>query len=424
MKFTYKHTLYASYLGYITQAIINNLAPLLFLTFQKEFDISLESIGILIALNFGIQIITDILAAKFIDKIGYRISIVGAHILCLIGLVSMGILPYLFTNAYVGLVIAISINAVGGGLIEVLISPIVQALPGDEKESAMNMLHSFYCWGHVIVVLLTTIYFNVAGTENWIYLPMIWGIVPLFNMVLFLKVPLRILVEEEVRIPFKKLFAAQIFWMFIILMICAGASEQAMAQWASLFAESGLGVSKSMGNLLGTCAFAILMGTARVFYGIKGSKINMKKALVFSSILCVLSYLLAVFSTIPLVSLIGCALCGLSVGIMWPGVFSLSAKYYPKGGTVMFAVLALAGDVGCSAGPGLVGFVSNSVEKGKMIFSNSWFYSTNITEIGLKTGLLFVIIFPVIMLFSIISLNKKNVQISDSIPDIEKNLSN
>lgn len=424
MKFTYKHTLYASYLGYITQAIINNLAPLLFLTFQKEFDISLESIGILIALNFGIQIITDILAAKFIDKIGYRTSIVGAHILCVIGLVSMGILPYVFTNAYVGLVIAISINAVGGGLIEVLISPIVQALPGDEKASAMNMLHSFYCWGHVIVVLLTTIYFNVAGTKNWIYLPAIWGIIPLFNMVLFLKVPLRILVEAEVRIPLKKLFTAQIFWMFIILMICAGASEQAMAQWVSLFAESGLRVSKSMGNLLGTCAFAILMGTARVFYGIKGSKINMQKALVFSSILCVLSYLLAVFSTIPLASLIGCALCGLSVGIMWPGVFSLSAKYYPKGGTVMFAVLALAGDVGCSAGPGLVGFVSNSVEKATMTFSNSWFYSTNITEIGLKTGLLFVIIFPVIMLFSIISLNKNNVQISDSTPDIEKNLSN
>ena len=416
MKFTYKHTLYASYLGYITQAIINNLAPLLFLTFQKEFDISLENIGILIVLNFAIQIITDILTAKFIDKIGYRISIVGAHVLCLLGLVSMGILPYVFSNAYVGLVIAMSINAVGGGLIEVLISPIVQALPGDEKESAMNLLHSFYCWGQVTVVLLTTLYFSMIGTEKWIYIPIIWSIIPLFNMVLFLKVPLRVLVDEEVRIPFRKLFTARIFWMFIILMICAGASEQAMAQWTSLFAESGLRVSKSMGNLLGTCAFAILMGTARVFYGIKGSKINMKMALIFSSILCILSYLLAVFSPNPLVSLIGCALCGLSVGIMWPGVFSLSAKYYPKGGTVMFAVLALAGDVGCSAGPGIIGFVSNGVEKARVTFSNGWFYSTNITEIGLKTGLLFVIIFPVIMLFSVIAL-KKNVKINDGTLD-------
>jgi fucose permease len=416
MKFTYKHTLYASYLGYITQAIINNLAPLLFLTFQKEFDISLENIRILIVLNFAIQIITDILAAKFIDKIGYRTSIVGAHVLSVLGLVSMGILPYVFSNAYVGLVIAMSINAVGGGLIEVLISPIVQALPGEEKESAMNLLHSFYCWGQVVVILLTTLYFSMVGTEKWMYIPIIWGIIPLFNMVLFLKVPLRVLVDEEVRIPVKKLFTARIFWMFIILMICAGASEQAMAQWTSLFAEAGLRVSKSMGNLLGTCAFAILMGTARVFYGIKGSKINMKMALIFSSILCILSYLLAVFAPNPLVSLIGCALCGLSVGIMWPGVFSLSAKYYPKGGTVMFAVLALAGDVGCSAGPGIIGFVSNGVEKARVTFSNGWFYSTNITEIGLKTGLLFVIIFPIIMLFSVIAL-KKNMKINDATLD-------
>ena len=353
MKFTYKHTLYASYLGYITQAIINNLAPLLFLTFQEEFNISLESIGILISLNFIVQIITDLLSAKFVDKIGYRASIVGAHVLCTIGLISMGILPYVFVNPYVGLAIAITINGVGGGLIEVLISPIVQSLPGDEKASAMSILHSFYCWGLVIVVLLTTIYFHVFGTTNWLYLPILWSIIPLFNMILFFNVPLSTIEDDDVIIPFQKLFTTRVFGLFIVLMICAGASEQAMSQWVSLFAESGLKVSKTMGNLLGPCAFAILMGIARVFYGIKGSKINMKKALIFSSILCVISYLLAVFSNVPLISLIGCSLCGLSVGIMWPGVFSLCAKYFPKGGTSMFAILALAGDVGCTAGPGL-----------------------------------------------------------------------
>ena len=412
MKFTYKHTLYASYLGYITQAIINNLAPLLFLIFQKEFNISLESIGILISLNFGIQIVTDLLSAKFVDKIGYRASIVAAHILCTLGLISMGILPYLFANAYVGLVIAIVINGVGGGLIEVLISPIVQSLPGDEKASAMSLLHSFYCWGQVLVVLLTTIYFNVVGTNKWLYIPILWSIIPLFNMFLFLKVPLLTLVEDADKIPFRKFFTAKRFLLFITLMICAGASEQAMSQWASLFAESGLKVSKTMGNLLGPCAFAILMGVARVFYGIKGSKINMKKALGFSSILCVLSYLLAVFSPIPLLSLLGCALCGLSVGIMWPGVFSLCTKYYPKGGTAMFAILALAGDVGCSAGPGLVGFVSNGVEKATITFSRTWFQSTSITEIGLKTGLLVAIVFPIIMLISIIVLRKNSTRIN------------
>lgn len=253
MKFTYKHTLYASYLGYITQAIINNLAPLLFFTFQNEFNISLKNISMLIVFNFTIQIITDVLSAKFVDKIGYRVSIVGAHVLSAIGLVSMGILPYVFTSPYAGLVIAISINAVGGGLIEVLISPIVQALPGDEKASAMSLLHSFYCWGQVTVIVLTTIYFSVFGTTNWIYLPISLALVPFFNIILFVNVPLRTLVDESVGIPLKKFLTTKIFWIFIILMICSGASEQAMAQWTSLFAESGLKVSKTIGNILGKC---------------------------------------------------------------------------------------------------------------------------------------------------------------------------
>lgn len=406
MKFTYRHTLYASYIGYITQAIINNLAPLLFLTFQKQFHISLENIGILISLNFGIQILTDVLSAKFVDKIGYRSSAVAAHILCVTGLLSFGILPYLFKDAYLGLIIAVSINAVGGGLIEVLISPIVQALPGDEKTSAMSLLHSFYCWGQVSVVLLSTLYFNLMGTENWAYLPIIWAIIPLINILLFLKVPFGILVEEDDRIPIKKIFFSRIFLMFIILMVCAGASEQAISQWASLFAESGLKVSKTMGNLLGPCAFAMLMGIARVFYGIKGSKLNMKKSLMFSSLLCIASYLVTVFSTIPLISLVGCGLCGLSVGIMWPGVFSLCAKYYPRGGTSMFAILALAGDIGCSAGPGLVGFVSNGVLNATITVSRHWFYNADMTESGLKTGLLFAVVFPTLMFITVIALRK------------------
>lgn len=367
----------------------------------------------LIVFNFTIQIITDVLSAKFVDKIGYRVSIVGAHVLSAIGLVSMGILPYVFTSPYAGLVIAISINAVGGGLIEVLISPIVQALPGDEKASAMSLLHSFYCWGQVTVIVLTTIYFSVFGTTNWIYLPISLALVPFFNIILFVNVPLRTLVDESVGIPLKKFLTTKIFWIFIILMICSGASEQAMAQWTSLFAESGLKVSKTTGNILGTCGFAILMGAARVFYGIKGSKINIKKALVFSSIFCVLSYLLTVFAPIPLISLIGCALCGLSVGIMWPGVFSLSSQYYPQGGTVMFAILALAGDIGCSAGPGLVGFISNKVKNSMMTFTNSWFYGSSIIEISFKTGLLLATIFPFIMLVSVIVLRKRNVKIGD-----------
>ncbi len=386
MKLTYKHTLYASYLGYITQAIVNNLAPLLFIIFQKEFDISIERIGLLISLNFGIQIITDLIAARYIDKIGYRISAVAAHIFCTIGLIGMGTLPFLFQDGYIGLLIAIIINAIGGGLIEVLISPIVESLPGDEKASAMSLLHSFYCWGHVAVVLCSTLYFLIIGTDNWMYLPMIWAVIPLFNTFLFAKVPLRKLVEDHEKIPLRGLLTKSIFWIFFFLMISAGASEQAMSQWASFFAENGLGVSKTMGDLLGPGTFAFLMGLSRVFYGVKGSKIDLKKALTISGLLCVTSYIIAVFSPIPLISLIGCGLCGLSVGIMWPGVFSLSSKYLKGGGTSMFALLALAGDIGCSAGPGLVGFASDGV---------------------LKRGLLFAIIFPIMMIIGVLILTKK-----------------
>lgn len=384
---SFKHTKYASYLGYITQAIVNNLSPLLFIIFQDKFGISLEKIGLLISLNFGVQIITDLIAAKYVDRIGYRAASILAHILSTIGLISLGVLPGIMPHAYSGLVIAMVINAIGGGLIEVLISPIVEALPGDEKESAMSMLHSFYCWGHVSVVILSTIYFNTIGLQHWEYLPVLWAVVPFFNTFLFAKVPINTLVEEGEEIPLHTLFKVKVFWLLFILMICAGASEQAMSQWASLFAEVGLKVSKNVGDLLGPCAFAILMGISRTIYGIRGSKMNLMRTIIASSILCVISYLVAVFSPIPIIALLGCATCGFSVGIMWPGVFSISAKKYPQGGTGMFAMLALAGDIGCSSGPGIVGWVAN-------VFGN------------LKQGLLVAVIFPSLLIFCLVVLNK------------------
>ena len=398
MKFQYKHTKYASYLGYVTQAIINNLPPLLFLIFQKEFQISLEQISLLVSFNFGIQIITDIIAVKVVDKIGYRVCIVTAHIFSFVGIMGLGIFPYFFSNGFYGLLLAMLINGIGGGLIEVLISPIVEALPGEAKSADMSLLHSFYCLGHVAVVLISTIYFNLIGTDTWNYLPMVWAVVPLLNVFLFLKVPLRILVEEEHRTSLRVLFNQKMFWIFIILMICAGASEQAMSQWASLFAEAGLKVSKTVGDLLGPCAFALLMAASRIFYGKYGNKINLNKFISYSSILCFCSYILAVFAPFPLLSLIGCSLCGLSVGIMWPGVFSLSSQYNKYGGTAMFGILALAGDIGCATGPGLVGLVSNYASNQGLDSIMRIFHGNSSPEIGIKIGLLCAIIFPTLML--------------------------
>lgn len=382
MKKNYTYTIYACYIGYVVQAIINNLAPLLFLTFQQEFGISLERIGLLISINFGTQILVDFAAAKYVDRIGYRTAVIAAHVCSAAGLIGLGILPRHMGNPYAGLAAAMVCNAIGGGLIEVLVSPIVEAAPSSSaKEAAMSLLHSFYCWGHVGVVALSTAGFQLLGMERWYYLPVLWSIVPMANILLFSRVPIRVLVEEDEKIPAGKLLSMGSFWLFFALMLCSGASEQAMSQWASLFAEKGLGQSKMVGDLLGPCFFAVLMGCSRMYYGKFGERMNLKKFMAGSAVLCVVSYLLAVFMQNPLLALLGCGLCGLSVGIMWPGTFSLAAKGCPQGGTLMFALLALAGDVGCAGGPAVVSIISGFRP-----------------EYGIKAGLLAAILFPCVML--------------------------
>lgn len=390
----YSHTIYASYLGYITQAIVNNLAPLLFLIFQNEFTLSLSRITFITTLNFAIQLLVDLISAKFVDRIGYRICIVMAHFFAAMGLIGMSILPKVLSDSYTGLLLAVLLYAIGGGLIEVLISPIVEACPSKNKASAMSLLHSFYCWGTVAVVGLSTLYLFLFGKGSWFYLPIIWSILPIANGLWFTRVPLEKLTDENEGMTIKELLSAKVFWLFFILMVAAGASEQAMSQWASAFAERGLGVSKAVGDLAGPCLFSVLMGLSRAFYGKFGEKINLIKFIRGSSLLCIASYLIAVLSSNPIISLIGCGLCGLSVGIMWPGVFSLASAKMPLGGTTMFALLALAGDVGCSGGPTTVGLVAGA-------------FSEN-----LKAGLFAAVFFPVIM-FACICVYKLNKLKSD-----------
>ena len=389
----YRHTIRASYLGCVTQAAVNNLAPLLFLTFQNSYGITLEQIGFLITINFGVQMFVDLIAAKYVDRIGYRISIVAAHILCAGGLMGLGILPNLFAVSYLGLLVSIVLYAIGGGLIEVLISPIVEACPTENKSSEMSLLHSFYCWGHVAVVLLSTLFFKTAGIENWPVLTALWALLPLGNAIYFCFVPIQPLVEEAHHsLSIRNLFSLKTFWILALLMVCAGASEQAMSQWASAFAESGLHVSKTMGDLLGPCFFAVLMGTSRLLYARLSHRISLQKGLILSGLLCLLSYALTLFSPFPLLSLLGCGLCGFSVGILWPGTFSLASIQCPTGGTAMFALLALAGDLGCLSGPGTVGIVSD------------WMGG------NLKSGLLIAMIFPVVLVIGVRFLKKAPAQ--------------
>ena len=385
----YEHTIYASYLGYITQAICNNFAPLLFLTFSSEFALTLDKITLITTTNYLVQLTVDFLAVKYIDKIGYRISIVASHVFSATGLIGLAVFPSMFGNSYAGIMAAVILYAIGGGITEVLISPIVEACPTKKKEAAMSLLHSFYCWGHVGVVIISTLFFTLAGIENWRVLAILWAIIPIFNCFYFTVVPLYPIVEEHEKMSLKGLVGQKVFWVLILLMIGAGASEAAMSLWASAFAESALNVSKTVGDLAGPCAFAVLMGIARAGYGNNSDKIPLKKMMVGSACLCIVCYLITGLSQNPLFGLIGCAVCGFSVGIFWPGTFSLAALKLPTAGTAMYAFMALAGDVGCSAGPTLVGFVANANQN------------------NLQIGLLMALIFPVMILVGMWLLREK-----------------
>lgn len=385
MKENYNKTLYACFVGYVVQAIINNFVPLLFITLQISYEVSLSKITMLITINFGVQLIVDLVSVGFIDKIGYKTSIVLAHICATAGLILLTVLPDVLSNPFLGLFMAVIIYAIGGGLLEVLVSPIVEACPTKNKEKAMSLLHSFYCWGHVGVVLISTVFFKIVGIHHWKILAMVWAIVPGFNALFFASVPIApIVAEEEKQLTLKELVISKVFWLMVLLMVCAGACEQAVSQWASTFAERGLGVSKAIGDLAGPMLFATLMGTSRAVYGKYGEKIDLGRFMIYSGTLCLISYLIIALVPIPVLGFVGCGLCGLSVGILWPGTFSIAAKSIRNGGTAMYALLALAGDLGCSGGPTFVGMISSHFND------------------DLKMGILMAIVFPSLLLIGIL----------------------
>lgn len=386
----YKKTLIACYLGFITQAISANYVPLLFLTFKEIYGFSLEMLALIPLVFYLTQLLVDLVAAKFADIIGYRVCVAVSQVVSAAGLILMAFLPDILPNSFIGILASVVLYAIGSGLVEVLVSPIVEACPFDNKAGVMSLLHSFYCWGSVGVILGSTAFFAIFGTSCWKILTLIWAAVPLLNTFNFLSCPIERLVDDGEGMSVGKLLRLPLLWLMIILMICAGASEAAMAQWASAFTESALGVSKTIGDLAGPCLFAVLMGLSRVFYGKFGTKLDLTKIMLGCGALCVVCYLLAALSPVPSISLVGCALCGLSVGLMWPGTISISSQKCPKGGTAMFAFLALAGDFGAMLSPAMVGRIADTVNG------------------NLKTGLIFAALFPVLMILGLILLVKKH----------------
>lgn len=395
MKLTFKHTLTACYIGYIVQAIVNTLSPLLFIIFNEQLGLSLTEISILITVNFLIQIGMDVASTFFVGVLGYRRSVVIAEVLATLGLISMALFTLIIPNKFVALLLSTVMMSMGGGIIEVVVSPIVEAIPGDQKASAMSILHSFYCWGQLAVVLLTTLFLVIFGLGAWIALPIIYAAVPAAGALMFTAVPVNQLEAQGEKTSFKHLVKQKGFFLMVLIMICAGASEVAMAQWGSLFAEVTLGIPKSLGDLLGPCVFAICMGVGRVIFGRVADKIRLERWICASFALCIAAYLITTLFDIPAVASVGFALSGLSVAILWPGTYSLGAKEIPGGGTLIFALFALAGDLGCTLGPDLVGIVSDAVSAGGNGFLSAVISGSGISQ-GLRTGLLLAIIFPIL----------------------------
>ena len=386
----YRKTKTACYLGFVTQAIAANFAPLLFLKFHNDYNISLGNIALISTCFFFTQLLVDLFCAKFVDKIGYRICIVASEVCSAAGLIGLAFLPDILPNPFAGILCSVIVYAIGSGLIEVLGSPIVEACPFDNKEATMSLLHSFYCWGAVGTILISTLFFLLFGMYSWKWLAVLWALIPTYNIYNFATCPIEHLVEEGSGMGIRELFQKPLFWISVCLMICSGASELAMAQWASAYAEAALGLSKAIGDLTGPCMFAVTMGISRVIFGKYGDRIDLMKFMTGSGILCVVCYLLTSLSSNPLIGLIGCIVCGFSVGIMWPGTISISSKKFPLGGTAMFALLAMAGDLGGSIGPGIVGYITQ--EAGDNI------------RVGMSVGLVFPVIL-LVMLF-ILSIEK------------------
>ena len=382
-----KKVIAASYIGYVTQAIVNNFTPLLFIFFSEDFGVSLEQVTLLITLNFGVQLAVDLIASKVTDKIGYKPLVVVAHLFVAAGFIGMGTLT-LLPNPYNWLLLSSALFAIGGGLIEVIISPIVEACDTDEKSGTMSLLHSFYCWGQVFAVVVSTLFFFAFGIENWRIMAMIWAAVPLFNAFFFAGLKIKQLNPDGGAVKVRVLASKGLFWLLVLMMLCAGASELAMSQWASAFAQAGLGVDPTIGNLAGPCLFAVFMGTSRVFYGKFSARIKLEKFMLVSCILCIAGYLTVCLSPIPFMAFVGCSVVGLSVGIMWPGTYSIAGERLPMGGTAMFALLALAGDLGCMSGPTAAGFISGA------------------TDGRLQTGLIFGAAFPLLLGIAALMLQK------------------
>lgn len=413
----YKKTLLSCYLGYVTQSIVINLAPLFFVIFNDTFDFSYAFLANLVLVTFLIQILVDSLSVKYVSRFGYRKIAVLSQFFSALGLTLLCILPLIMGDMRIAVMISVILYSIGGGLIEVVVSPIVDALPSEAKESSMSLLHSFYSWGQVVVIIVSTLLLKLFGEAYWFIIPLIWSVIPYINIVNFSRVPIIEPTTEEIKFSPKELISSKVFLLAVFMMICSGAAEQVMAQWASMFCETGLGVSKMIGDLFGPCMFAACMGVGRTFYGIFGNKIDLRRSLMLCSLFTIACYISAVFFASPVLNLAGCALCGIGVSLMWPGMLALTASKY-KSGAALFALLAIGGDIGCSLGPYLTGIVSDFVSTSEKGIAYASSVGITSEQLGLKAGILSGIIFPILLFIGTLLINDRSRKLNKKKPKL------
>ncbi len=387
-RLTYQHTQAACFIGSMIQAVNCCFVPLLFVSFQQEFGLSLEKVTLLITANFLVQLLADALGASLVDRIGHRVCIVAGQLLSALGLASLAIFPYIFPTPLTGLLSSVVLIAISGGITEVLLSPIQEACPTKNKEAAMSLMHSFFCWGSMAVAAISTGLFALLGRENWGWVCGIWAVLPLCNALFFSQVPLGTIVEAGKTMTILQLLKSGTFWLLLVLMMLSGASETVISQWASALAETGLGVSKVVADLAGPCLFALCMGVGRVLHVKLSDKIKIEKYLLVSAVLCIVGYGLVVLPNNAAVNLLGCGICGFAVAVMWPGSLSLAAQRMPLGGTAMFGLLAVGGDIGCTLGPTMTGFLSGQFDD------------------NLKVGIAAAAVFPIALVLAVLVLKK------------------
>lgn len=397
MKKEFRLTLMAARMGFFTQALVNNLAPVFFVLFRVLYGFSYLQVGILAALNFTLQLFADITSPNLISRFGYRKCAMTAQALCAVGLILMPGLCILTGGVYISFIIPVLIYSYGAGMIEVLASPIVEAIPDLPENTKMSMLHSFYSWGQMTCVALTTLALHFIGYERWFLIPVLWSAIPIFGIILFSRARLDMadMAEKESE-KGGRLFCRS-FVLMLIIMTCAGASEIAMSEWSSLFAEEALGVSKVAGDLFGPCMFALFMGMGRMCHAKFGERLNLSRLIKACSLLCVICYVGAALLRPAAASLIFCALTGLSVSLMWPGALSLAAARN-NGGARMYGLLAAFGDIGCIIGPVVTSSVSEFADGNERIRAIGAAYGLSADKTALRASLLAMALIPLVML--------------------------